>query len=295
MRFSCVCFLKAVVLAPVLAIPSICPAQAAQTSTPFFDAVTIKPGTATFNRHIGFVGRRFEMNDMLLGQLIGFAYGTPDGELVLGGPDWVNSAMYDVIANVNQAVTGELNRQTGQPAIQELLRDRFHLVVHTERREVAGFALVAAKSGPRLKLAATQSSGPGGQEGISNTPGSHVLTGKSATMGMLVRALVADTGGMLILDGTGLVGRYDFTLHWTPIPAVGVGNRADQRQAPPRPLAASFDAQCREGQAPGSCYLESAVPPLKAALDAELGLTLNPTTKLVEVIVIDHIEKPSMK
>jgi uncharacterized protein (TIGR03435 family) len=291
----CVWFWKAVVLASVSGVPPICAAQAPDTTAPFFDAVTIKPGTATFHRHIGFVGRRFEMNDMLLRQLIGFAYGPPEGAFVQGGPDWVNSAMYDIVATVNQAVTGELNQQTGRPAIQELLRDRFHLVVHPERREMAGFALIPAKGGPRLKLAAAQSSGPAGDGGISILPRSHVLKGTSATMDMLARALVGDTGGMLILDQTGLVGRYDFTLHWTPAKGVGPTNRADPWQAPPRLPAASFDAQCREGQLPGGCYLESAVPPLKAALDGELGLTLSPTVQLVDAIVIDHIEKPSMK
>lgn len=78
--------------------------------------------------------------------------------------------------------------------------------------------------------------------------------------------------GRTILDRTGLKGNYDFTLQWTP----------DQGQA-------AKDEALRAG-APTT---DSAPPPIFTALQQQLGLKLESSTSPMEILVVDHIERPS--
>ena len=96
--------------------------------------------------------------------------------------------------------------------------------------------------------------------------GKGLLEGNDADAATLVTALSMqpEIGGRLVIDKTGLTGKYDFTLKWTP--DMGLG--AD----PP-----SADAG----------------PTLFTALQEELGLRLQPTKAPVDVIVIDHVELPT--
>ena len=86
----------------------------------------------------------------------------------------------------------------------------------------------------------------------------------------LVSSLTTVTG-KIVLDNTGLTGKYNITLDWTPDSA---------RLGPPDPNS-PFPPADPNG------------PTLQEALQEKLGLKLVSTIGPVENIVIDHIEQPS--
>ena len=149
---------------------------------------------------------------------------------------------------------------------QTMLEDRFHLKVHRETKELSSYDLVVGKGGSKLKTAEPDSkitvdgkpirAGTGAVSGGED--GLH-LVGKGASMEQLVGSL----GGMLhapVRDHTGLAGLFDYNV---------VFSRDDN----PAEL--------------------SSQPFLTTAIEEELGLKLEKSKGSFEVLVIDHIEKPS--
>jgi uncharacterized protein (TIGR03435 family) len=144
--------------------------------------------------------------------------------------------------------------------VQALLADRFALTAHMEMRQLPVFALVVAKGGPRFE--------PSKQNGttISTTPTRIHVQGSGDTIGVLDREL-AQVLDRVVLNQTGLTGRYDLILRWTP----------DDRPAPM--LNGAPDP--------------NAPPDLFTAIQEQLGLKLESTRGTVPVIVIEHIERPT--
>ena len=177
--------------------------------------------------------------------------------------------------------------------MQSLLADRFKLEVHFETRELPIYDLVVAKGGPKLTPAPLPATSPSSDaEAQPPTPilptsagdlrrGVLVLyhghaaemTAKAASLDQLLRWLAgySEIGGRTIINQTGLSGTYTFTLRWTR-----------ERLSAPSPQA----------DAPTSSTDPDA-PPLFTSLQQQLGLRLVSTKGPVEVLVIDHIEKPS--
>ncbi len=137
--------------------------------------------------------------------------------------------------------------------IQTLLADRFHLVLHRETKEVPILALVIGKGGPKLAK-----SNDADEMHTSMRGAPHGATGH-ATMAHLARYLTNQLGRPVV-DRTSLAGLFDFTLEFAP-----EGNGADA--------------------IPG--------PSIFTALQEQLGLKLDPAKGPVEILVIDHAEKPS--
>jgi uncharacterized protein (TIGR03435 family) len=139
---------------------------------------------------------------------------------------------------------------------QSLLADRFKLKVHFETREMPGFALVIAKGGPKLTPA---------KDGESTRLSLHQneMTATAITLDQWIHSPFL--GGRVVVDQTGLKGTYNFTLTWSDQP---VNSDAGQENG--------TDA-----------------PSLFTAVQEQMGLKLVPTKAPVEVIVIDHIERPS--
>ena len=162
--------------------------------------------------------------------------------------------------------------------LQALLADRFKLIVHRENRELPVYLLVAGKNGPKLhqsKLGANPDeihdssleSGHGGGKIIAPS-----ITARDLA-GMLTLAL-----GRTVLDKTGLRGSYNLTLQWT----------ADQAQAP-----ASNALENGQRGTESASVSDSTWPSIFTAIQEQLGLKLEEGKGPVEVIVIDHVEKPS--
>ncbi len=155
------------------------------------------------------------------------------------------------------AVTGtsiEFNRTTLQPYLQSLFADRFQLKYHREDREFPIFSLVVAKGGPRLTASPVEGAS---STGIHANAGKNLLNAKNVTMKRLAEVL-SQQSDRFVLDHTGLTGQYDFNLAW------------------------SSDLTSDDAQEPA---LFTAVQ--------QLGLKLEPAKGPVEVVVIDHIERPT--
>ena len=194
---------------------------------------------------------------------------------IVGGPEWVNDDIYEIRAKINgplseamQAMPSRERQEKTELMEQSLLAERFKLKVHFETRELPVFALVVAKGGPKLTPSTNASSAHG--LGLRLTGQGAELKAEGTSIQSLASALQMqpEIGGRLLVDRTGLTGKYDITLNW-----------ARDRGAAGGPEAAT--AQDEGG------------PTFFTALEEQLGLKLVETKGPVEVIVIDHIERPS--
>lgn len=289
-----------VALAVALGIPARGQVVQATGPLPSFEVATIKParegrlpaGVAwpppNVFRNFNFTAR----------DLVQVAYGLPPGtakERVLGGPGWIDGTRYDVDAKIPDATFAEMQKippkQRGNQMclmVQALLKDRFKLATHIETQERPIYELVLAKGGPKMTPAkelppdeanATRQLPPPGtpprpenmRQGllVVRKTGTTVMemTARGQTLEDLTQQPFFGLGSP-ILNKTGLTGKYDFILDWTPDRLALAGSALD--------LPNDADA-----------------PSLFTALQEQLGLRLVLTKGPVEVVVIDHIEMPS--
>jgi bla regulator protein BlaR1 len=246
-----------------------------------FEVASIKPANPDApGSSINFrPGGGLNMTNVPLRAMITFAYDVRDFQ-ISGGPGWVGTERFDVMARPDRAAADGLEdlakmtddqRKTVRDQIAERLRallaDRFQLVVHKEVKEQPIYALILAKNGLKLQ----ENKEPGPRQGMSMNRGR--LQGMAAPMEMLGQVL-SNTMGRPVLDKTGLTGKYDFVLEWTPEPG------ADAR-------AQGFgDGITAPAPAPGG-------PTIFTALQEQLGLRLDAQKGPVQIIVIDRVEKPS--
>jgi uncharacterized protein (TIGR03435 family) len=229
----------------------------------------------------GPVSDTFSARNLLLTASIQIAYGIPpgaeDGRLV-GAPDWLNSERYDIEAKMDPAVVEALQKLSvdarvaaQRQMLQALLADRLKLVIHRETKEAQVYSLVIAKNGPKLQESKPNDADP--RLTSQGRGGSLSLTGQEVPIVLLVTALTRLLNRP-VFDKTGLTGTYDFTLTWTPDDS--------QAQTPPGVTA--------NGQPPPP---DSNGPTIFTAIQDQLGLKLESGKRPVEIIVIDHVERPS--
>ena len=163
--------------------------------------------------------------------------------------------------------------------LQSLLEDRFQLRLHREVKDSAIYALVVGKGGPKIKLSADQASptvngpSPPGATGPNHGafrfgPGS--MIGNAVYLSSFTR-LLSQRFDRMVVDKTELSGRFDVQLQWTP----ELGENPLDLGGNPIPPA------------------DSSRPPIFAAIQEQLGLKLEPARGHVEVLVVDHVEKPT--
>jgi uncharacterized protein (TIGR03435 family) len=182
-----------------------------------------------------------------------------------GGPKWADAANYDVDATPGtrpqDAVVPPPSWTNVRLKVQALLKDRFQLQVHRETKIAPIYSLTIAKGGIKSRvLSATQSP----QRGITAGPAS--MLGEAASMTQFAYKL-SRLLQRPVINNTGLEGNYDFKLEWTPDP----GPSAPDGQ----PVETSLG------------------PSLFTALQQQLGLRLEGTKGPMDVLVIDHVDKPS--
>jgi uncharacterized protein (TIGR03435 family) len=146
------------------------------------------------------------------------AYGIPQPR-ILGGPKWLDSERFDIEATMEsagaerlRALSRDQRRAETQVMFQELLADRFKLAVHWEMRELPVYALVAAKNGPILH----ESKNAPGEAGTSSSNGR--FSAKSMSLTEIAEVLTQELSrelGRVVIDKTGIQGRYDIALKWT--------------------------------------------------------------------------------
>ncbi|MDR3700947.1 MAG: TIGR03435 family protein [Candidatus Sulfopaludibacter sp.] len=126
-----------------------------------------------------------------------------DSRLVMGGPPWLDSEVYDVVAKMPPGTP----KDQVPAMLQTLLAERFMLALHPETKDQRAYFLVVGKNGPKLKPAREE----GGQNQI--IPGG--IMGHAMTMGVLA-GTVASVMGYHVVDKTGLTGAFDIDLRFTP-------------------------------------------------------------------------------
>ena len=201
--------------------------------------------------------------------LVRWAFEMPETR-ILGGPAWMNSTMFDIDATADSVVDAQMaglnsavGRQEKERMVRALLGERFKLVSHIETRELPIYALVAAKGGP--KLGAIQTGGT-----TINTGRARMEVQGSNSIALLAEEL-AKIVGRVVVDKTGVEGRYDLKLSWTPDDgAASVVNGSG-----------------------GSSATADSGPSIFTSIEEQLGLKLESRKGPVEVLVIDHAEMPS--
>ncbi len=201
------------------------------------------------------------------------------GDKIIGAPRWVDDNKFDVTIDFSPATIDALNRldttaklRAQQAALAPFLADRFHLTTHRETKKHPVYALVVAKKGPKLHESTQPNTPATGLTVESDGGGGYVLTARGVRIDTL-RGQLQKVLEHTVVDRTGLTGLYDFTLSYQRAPQVFTSSaQAD---------AANFSVAGFFKQ------------PVFEAVDKQLGLKLKPSNAPVEVIVIDHIEKPA--
>jgi bla regulator protein blaR1 len=237
-----------------------------------FEVSTVKPNLdKDFRVSIGMQpGGRFVGTGVPLRMLIGTAYDVRDFQ-ISGGPGWLATDRWDINAKA-EGVSGRLPPEQFGPMLKALLEDRFQLKTHMETKEMSIYALVPGKNGAKLKPNS-------GQPGPMMRMGRGELTATKVPMNMLTRMLSQQLGRTMV-DKTGLTGEYDFKLEF--LPEIGQGGFGGLN--PPPPGAFGPDG-------PGA--VDPGRPALTTAVQEQLGLRLDSQKGPVEMLVIDHAEKPT--
>jgi uncharacterized protein (TIGR03435 family) len=254
------------------------PKPMAADADPNFEVATIKPNDsgATSMQGLTMRGRNFATRASSLGDLIGFAYEVQAKQIV-GSPDWLDKDRFDIAAVPEQE--GSPSPEQIRIMIRKLLADRFKLTFHHDKRELSAYVLTVSKSGH--KLTATQVKGT--LPGIGMRPATGGLTLN------MINATIPDFTGFLqllvldrpVVDQTGIQGRFDFQCMFSPDDSQ-FGGHPPQMPAP----AGGNSTNATDAAA-------TAAPSLYDALQQQLGLKLTAEKTAVDVIAIDHVEKPS--
>jgi uncharacterized protein (TIGR03435 family) len=249
------------------------PKLMAADADPSFDVATIKPNNenATSMKQLTIGGRTFTVRAGSLVDLISFAYGVQPKQIV-NAPDWSSSDRYDISATITPE--GTPNPEQVRIMIKKLLVERFAMKSHNEKRDMSAYVLTVGKSGSKLNP--TQLNGPLPGFGMrpSTNPSGVTLMARNAGFDEFRSFLQNLVLERPVVDHTGLTGKYDFQLTFTPDESQFNGH-------PPKPPAGT-DTSASE-----------AAPDLVQAFDRQLGLKLSAEKTAVDVIAIDHVDKPS--
>jgi uncharacterized protein (TIGR03435 family) len=281
-------FAVAVAAAWVVALPVVAGAQllhAADGTAPSFEVATVRPSRSDS----GFVNyqistARFHAENATVAELMKFAYNVKTDDQLPKDPAWIKSEKFDIDAKADDSEVAAMGKLLPEEKferfrlmMQSLLADRFKLKVSMQTKDLPVYALVVAKGGPHLTEAKVVP-----EETMRHMPtlagGSRgELKAGSVSMAMFTWWLSGrtDTGNRVVIDATGLKGSYDFTLNWTPDSM----HTADANGG-------------GQGQA-NTPSTESSEPGFITALEEQLGLKLESRKAPVEVLAIDHVERPS--
>ena len=232
---------------------------------PAFDVASVKPNTDNGRMTLSpLAGGKLSAHAIDIKTLIRVAYRVQDFQITGAAFD---SQRYDIEAKGETGASASVTRQM----VQALLSERFHLKLHRDTKEVPAYNL-ALSTGKTLKMTKADGTGcdpepsPSNPCGRMHDEGNFVLVGEKMSMPQFATAL----GSILddtVVDKTGLDGVYDFKL--------------DLGHAGFAPTAGSATNQM------------DGVNAVMGALPDQLGLRLQRSKTSVEVMVIDHVEKPA--
>jgi uncharacterized protein (TIGR03435 family) len=242
------------------------PTPMAADATPAFEVATIKPSNPDRpGKGVAVRGRQFSTLNTSLSDLITFAYGLHARQIV-GAPAWIESDKYDL--NARPDGQGQPNDKQWKAMVQKLIAERFKLTFRRDKKELSVYAIVVAKTGPKLTKSQADPNGLPAL-GFRALGALNCRNTSMADFAQLMQGAVLDKP---VVDQTGLPGRFDFALNWTP----------DE-----------FQFSGLGGRVPPPADNVAAPPDLYTAIQQQIGLKLEVTKAQAEVLVIDHVEKPS--
>lgn len=246
------------------------PAKNASAPLPLFSVATVKPAKSdAMSWGWRYTPDGVSLTGMPMESIVCFAFDV-EADRIIGLPNWIKDQRFDMQAKVDPADAPklkDLNYHQRYAMLVPVLEDRFGLKFHHETRVLPVFDLVVAKGGAKLAEAKPGADGKTKDGGWSS--GNGRMDATAATIDSLT-AMLRQEVEHPVLDKTGLAGRYNFKLRWTPEDA---------------PAAAGAD-----GLSAGS---DTSAPDLFTAVQEQLGLKLESRKAPMDVIVIDHIEKPT--
>ncbi len=241
----------------------------ATDADPSLEVATIKPSDPNRRgKGFGFRGTHFNTINTNLNDLIAFAYGLHSKQIV-GAPDWFATELYD-IDGVPDA-PGRPNLKQMGIMVQKLLNERCALKFHHESRELSVYAITVASGGSKMTKTASQ---PNDQQAFAFR-GLGDLIVRNMDMKDFATWMQSGVMDKPVVDQTGLKDRFDFTLKWTPDDSQFQQFRGAVPMTPPK---------ADDPNAPPSLY---------TAVQEQIGLKIEATKAPDDVIVIDHVEKPS--
>ncbi len=271
---------KRLLLAAATAVISLYGAP--QEAQPTFDVASIKRDVSGEPGGLFTCVPTCHLEKMTLKDVVILAYRLRDFQIT-GGPDWIDSDRYDIDARAEGSPSFSQEFVALQyRRLQTLLRDRFNLTINRETKELPVYELTVAKGGPKLQQPKCVQREPGD---FTVAPGKYCglmmgsmasgrLQASGATLAFLANFL-SSTLRRTVVDKTGITGEFDFQLTFTPdTPAVPSPDASG-----PRPTDCATAAELR--------------PYIFAAMREQLGLKLESTKGPVEILVIDHVERPS--
>lgn len=286
------CPRAAFVGAVILTLGAILVAQGPPGERPAFDIASIKVNHSGDRSSGGGAasGGRFSLRNVTTRQLITSAFGFVDQQ-VIGGPSWINETRFDIVARMPEgtynAQTGATSNRAAVSMLKALLEDRFGLVVHHESRELTDISLVLARTdgklGPRMTPSSPEdwdcqkrdttefnpsdpfnSVAPCGSVGGLSKDGGRRIVGRGLTVDEIAQRFGGQLGGgvfVLVRNETNLSGRFNIDVEYAPEPGGG---------------SASAD-----------------LPSIFTAVQEQLGLKIVMKKAPSDVVVIDHIERPT--
>lgn len=221
-----------------------------------FEVATVKPSKADSTSTSGIkTGHgRLDAENVTLKRCIMGAYGVGPQQIA-GGADWMDSDRFDILAKADQPINED---SVLMVMLQRLLADRFKLALHREKKTISAFVLEADKKGPKLEKAEAG-------EASTNTSSSNTgvtIYARNTDMDLFAKVLSRKLD-LPVVNHTGLEGIFNFKLHWTPDSAMGANHGATDEVS------------------------------IFTGIQEQLGLRLRSEKTPVEVLVIDHVEKPS--
>ena len=248
--------------------PPVIPPMAANAN-PSFEVATIKPGKpGTQGKGFGFRAGHFVTMNTNLNDLVAFAYGLHAKQIV-GAPDWFGTDLFDIEAKPD--AEGQPNLKQEGVMVQKLLTERFKLTFHHDKKELAVYVIGIGSGGPKMTKT---TAGPNDQQAFFFRALGD-LTVRNMSMAEFASWMQSGVMDRPVVDQTGLTDKYDFQLKWTP---------DDSQFAQFRGTGANVPPPSDDPKAPPSLY---------TATKEQLGLKMGPGKVPDDVMVIDHVEKPS--
>lgn len=226
---------------------------------PRFEVVSVKENTGP-DRRVDMLPQPpdgFRQANLDLQSYIRIAFDVHQPQRLSAVPEWTWAARYDIVANASEPVT----EQQRMAMLRDVLVTRFHLKAHFEARDQTVYVMSAARAdhrlGPGLKRrpdCATTACDPRGSFTVQG------LEMRAVTLKQLADGMLSALARQLVVDETGIEGKFDVSASWRPDTAAADPN--DPR------------------------------PSLFTAMKEQLGLKLEAQRRPVDVLVIDHIERP---